>query len=1189
MVDLKRPPRQHRSDCLRARSHFYFALTLITLSAFSAAGRFAGAHAHSLWFDESVNEPRRTNSQASGDEDNEGSDGSSQGDDKQTELSIQIMSYMPEGPDHYIIKNGIVQAPYTSDSKEPSASAPSGDHTSWLTFSSPEKGPLMSAVRGLTLRALPLGADGTVDPNDANIKRASGLKVSVKKSSSGAHADGSGIYSHVVDIAYLCNGVPGKFTIVGTVPYRTSGKHQLHVFTLRKTCGEGLIHGFNVFTDAAAPGGQLTKKASGEATTFANAQASADIGAAILNGDPTPPFGPLSSMPYRVGYAQDSLVLSIRGIPKSERSANSASLEPFHLAFNISQVTIGHTPSRSKGSVTALAVALEGEAAGGGTLEAGDDVELRLVFDCIVSGTPLVTLEFVINEHAHLRSRMSFLKECHVGPLPGFDVIPGGIDVAGHLVVKDGLATPSFAEGSPTALVDALHPSAEFELVAARPGLVLPLSTIYVTAQDFTVDDVKRGKGFPHNNHPNWKSKGDSVGEGSIFGPGGSILDHFANKIFKSDDADASPFGGPTLLQHFFDDPFQIGGRRRRRLWRPNKRKHGLNDDFVIDDDAPRVQVLELPGRKNQRGRFRQSKRHRSTVLRASVSGTAITMDAVSSNETATLVVTHDCLRSGSSIVTVHIEVVPSKAREDEETAREYGMSDSLSHFLEKIFHDAKAPKTVAFSYVKKCIVGSVPGLDVTLGAYTPIRKNSGYTIFRGRVVGPFQVASRQKVVIREAEKRSHFYLSLDNDGWLLDVQNIKVVVTHATSQVQNSGKDGDTISHDVQRIASPKVAILSDRTGSRLSANDAHEAFRVVGSRQHPGTKIIEVEYNCRTSGVARLAMQLEIQPTLPNGKVEPVRALTVSWEKICHVPIIQGLNIETLQPQHSVVSDGIIQRPFEISNHEVRFGKRVDRLTFLISLSSSENNINSGKAQGKAKRDLLLPIGRPRVTSNNDLCSPKLTGEAMKSFQDAETMRMAAVATSSEVARESPNKIVIAPADQDVILLGAGRSSKLELSVDFNCKRSKNGTSIVTVTLPIRPPSTNNGKSTIKGGGKKPIFATYTPSDVSFSFAKRCAEHRRARGASWLSTTVGKLVITICVVLGIFVVAGVLFFPEKIINLRARLLRYNYKYQRVKLEDEPGSANQDAVELAVSTKANGAAAMSSPTSLLQRVSNRA
>ena len=134
-----------------------------------------------------------------------------------------------------------------------------------------------------------------------------------------------------------------------------------------------------------------------------------------------------------------------------------------------------------------LAVVLEGEAAGGGTLESGDAVELRLNFDCVVSGTPVVTLEFTINEHEHLKSKMAFQKECHVGPLPGFDVLPGGIDVANHLVVKDGLATPSFAQGSPVAIVDELHPTADFELIAARPGLVIPLSNIYVTARDFNL------------------------------------------------------------------------------------------------------------------------------------------------------------------------------------------------------------------------------------------------------------------------------------------------------------------------------------------------------------------------------------------------------------------------------------------------------------------------------------------------------------------------------------------------------------------------------------------------------------------------------------------------------------------------------------------------------------------------------
>ena len=84
------------------------------------------------------------------------------------------------------------------------------------------------------------------------------------------------------------------------------------------------------------------------------------------------------------------------------------------------------------------------------------------------------------------------------------------------------------------------------------------------------------------------------------------------------------------------------------------------------------------------------------------------------------------------------------------------------------------------------------------------------------------------------------------------------------------------------------------------LSADAALKAFRVVGSRDRPGTKIIEVAYNCHVSGVARLALHLEMQPTLPSGKVEPTRALTMSWEKICQVPAVRGLNVKMVQPAY-------------------------------------------------------------------------------------------------------------------------------------------------------------------------------------------------------------------------------------------------------------------------------------------------
>ena len=1194
-------PRGERKKCRKPRAARRWAMLFLPLlSLFSALSPLAGAE--------------------------ESGSGDAQ---KRAGLSIQIMSYLPEGPDHFIVRDGAVQPAYTSNSKNPSPPAPSADHTSWLTFSAPDEQALLSAVRGLTLRALPIaddGDDGDDDDSGSNIDAktkstavTAHLKVSIKRSSSGAVSDASNIFSHVVDIAYLCSGTPGKFTIIGTVPYSPRGpestaEEKLLIFTLRKECGPGRIHGFNVFTDAAAPADATAnrKRASnvGPAANAGNNDEAAVTGAAIVNGDATSSFDALSPVPYRVGYAQDSLVLSVRG-PEEQ---NSVPKRPFQLGFNVSQIKIGDTPSRGKGPVKVLAVALEGEAAGGGTLEAGDAVELRLVFDCIVSGTPTVTIEFIINAHEHLTSKMTFQKECHVGPLPGFDVLPGGMNVADHLVVKDGLATPSFAQGSPVAIVDATRATADFELIAAHPGLVLPLASVYVTARDFNVQNNNR-EADGKSKHPNWKySRGGPVGKGSIFGAGGSILDHFAKQLFNQA-SDVSPFstGKPTLLQHFFDGPGRNedgegGGRRRRQLWRPNNRA-SVRDDVTVEEaipppppPPPSVRIIQLPGDAGRYRGFRQSKKYRSTILRASLSGTALTANAISSNTTETLSVTHDCLRSGSSIVTVHIEVEPSKAKEDVGVARAAGMSDTLSTFLESIFRDAKAPKKVAFSYVKECVVGSVPGLDVTMGVYSPIKKMNGYAVFRGRVVGPFQAASRQKVVVREAEKRSHFYLSLDTDDWTLDVQKIRVAVTHASSTMGNSADMGKSasISHDVHRIASPVAAVLSDRAGSRLSADAPHKAFRVVGSREHPGTKIIEVAYNCHVSGVARLALHLEMQPTLPNGKVEPTRALTVSWEKVCHVPAVRGLNVKMVQPSYAVVSDGVVQDQFVVGSHAARFGKKYERVTFLISMATSISaSVKKGEA-AEVEEEVAIPMARPRVASSNAVCAPSLTGELMTSLEDMDAKRAAAADAALEaVKKESSSNIVVASVEEDVMLLRSGASSVQKLVLDFNCEQF-NGSSVVTVTLPIRPPvrtrgSGSSGTRPVKnmaeiggiGGQEERVMATYSASDVSFSVTKRCGK-RRPSGVfkTWISTPAGKFLVSMGALAAISMVAGVLFCPRHIVNLRARILRHNYKYQRVKLEDDPESSVSsvagEGVEMAFAGKANEGA--SSPNSLLKR-----
>merc|ERR1712167_372101 len=89
-----------------------------------------------------------------------------------------------------------------------------------------------------------------------------------------------------------------------------------------------------------------------------------------------------------------------------------------------------------------------------------------------------------------------------------------------------------------------------------------------------------------------------------------------------------------------------------------------------------------------------------------------------------------------------------------------------------------------------------------------------------------------------------------------------------------------------------------------------------------------------------------------------------------------------------------------------------------------------------------------------------------------------------------------------------------------------------------------------------------------------------------TWISTPAGKFLVSMGALAAISMVAGVLFCPRHIVNLRARILRHNYKYQRVKLEDDPESSVSsvagEGVEMAFAGKANEGA--SSPNSLLKR-----
>ena len=90
--------------------------------------------------------------------------------------------------------------------------------------------------------------------------------------------------------------------------------------------------------------------------------------------------------------------------------------------------------------------------------------------------------------------------------------MPVGLESMDSLVVKDGLALPNYAPSAPMAIVSATETSVDFEIIAARPGLSIPIKKIWTTTTDFEIQQNPNdnggggggGNGAGMNTPPTW-------------------------------------------------------------------------------------------------------------------------------------------------------------------------------------------------------------------------------------------------------------------------------------------------------------------------------------------------------------------------------------------------------------------------------------------------------------------------------------------------------------------------------------------------------------------------------------------------------------------------------------------------------------------------------------------------------------
>ena len=1041
---------------------------------------------------------------------------------------VTMVSFAPDSSDITLIQAGKTQ--------DTTSNHPIAQHTSFLRVSAAKKADVTKMTAGLQLRALPLGADGNTNPEstqDPNTIKHTQLRIDVSKPTTEPTSVGDA-YETTVEITYICGGQAGKFVVLGTIPGLQA--EEVIVFQWKKTCGLGHIYGFSVTTS--------------------------DDQDVVVNGDVVPSFRynnnkniqqeseeilKGNALLYHVLYTQDQLQLFVQGPIQKRGATTGASTDYFPpLSFNVSAIRMTPTPDKA-----GLGIILEGPASTGGYLERGDKIPLTFVFDCLLAGTTIVEIDFIVSNNDQLITTVVFAKECHVGPLPGFDIMPTGIESIDNLAVKDGLARPNYHAGLPMAIVDATQTSIDFEIFTARPGLSIPIKKIWATATDFEIQQDPTREDLPwlfKKNHQGSKwqtTQSTHPGRGSIFGSSGSIFDTLTNKLFTHHALPANSQDGnqrSSVLFHKFVQPGQPekggngkggNGKTRRQLWKPNVREEPAEIPFQNSNLGPRIRRSSIIAKVSVSGSATRGKGPKQDER---IDGNDFYKSPrVEPHKPLTLSVLHDCTHSGSVVVTINIVILPEtativpeeeeKEQENEKESDTPTISQLLSKFIQskikESWNQAKH-RVVKFSYIKECLVGSIPGLDISMGTYQPTKKMGGFALFHGRVTPYFLAGGRAKMVVREAEKTSNFYLSLNNPEWKVEIQNVTARVLHRSDIVDNV-----------------EVTVLSS-TGSKISMWRPHHPILLLGKREeYKAPRILSVAYSCIQTGTARIVLDLLLIPTR-NGKTEPERSMTMSWDKKCRVAPLRGLMIKMLNPHYvdtigasylfPVVNHGQVSPKYTVDIASAGIGKRWDQITLIVSME-----VNA-----------TMPIAVPFVVSNNKITAPML-----------EVRKRSSTASSSTLLASPTEKHHDPYGYSDDTTLYLTDQTTFSMDLKFNCQSDaygykKNGSSIVTVVIPLRPPVVNDISTVVE-----------YPVDVEFAFTKRCgAVKNKNKGRNKTPTATG-IVLSVVVVLGLAVCIGVICCPQVVLNMRARLFRKDYKYKRVKLEEDEGdNLDDDAKE---------------------------
>merc|ERR1711871_687597 len=187
-------------------------------------------------------------------------------------------------------------------------------------------------------------------------------------------------------------------------------------------------------------------------------------------------------------------------------------------------------------------------------------------------------------------------------------------------------------------------------------------------------------------------------------------------------------------------------------------------------------------------------------------------------------------------------------------------MGDDTRAFLKRIMEKLKQLRSeskIVFAYTKECQQGPIPGFDISLGQVMSTGVKEFFPVKSGIVTSAYR-ASRTEMRVREGEEMSRVYFSLNMPGTKVDISD-PTIQTHPKLGHQRGSK-----------IFDPKFRVMGavgSHTEDQYTQNG--KPFSVIGPKSflrtargkrwaHP--KIVEIQYNCKVSGLAKLFLSFHV-----------------------------------------------------------------------------------------------------------------------------------------------------------------------------------------------------------------------------------------------------------------------------------------------------------------------------------------